>query len=110
MLNIPDIRRMTYILELSMPRWRSFGKGSFADLSSTQTVSGAKTFTIVPKSSQDASATTDLVRKSQYDSGLEREGLTSNLLHLRCRIWPRSYWVGGWIGRPSTAARSAKLR
>jgi hypothetical protein len=44
------------------------GKGAFADLSSTQTVSGAKTFSIVPKSSQDASGGTDLVRKSQLDT------------------------------------------
>lgn len=44
------------------------GKGAFADLSSTQTVSGAKTFSIVPKSSQDASGGTDLVRKSQHDT------------------------------------------
>jgi len=46
------------------------GKGSFADLTSTQTISGAKTFSTVPKSSQDASGSTDLVRKSQFDTGL----------------------------------------
>lgn len=34
----------------------------------TQTVSGAKTFSTAPKSSQDASGGTDLVRKSQVDS------------------------------------------
>ena len=46
------------------------GKGSFADLTSTQTIGGAKTFSTVPKSSQDASGSTDLVRKSQFDTGL----------------------------------------
>lgn len=44
------------------------GSGAFADLSTTQTVGGAKTFSIVPKSSQDASGATDLVRKSQVDT------------------------------------------
>ena len=44
------------------------GKGAFADLSSTQTVGGAKTFSMVPRSSQDASGGTDLVRKSQLDT------------------------------------------
>lgn len=44
------------------------GKGAFADLSTAQTVGGAKTFSIVPKSSQDASGSTDLVRKSQLDT------------------------------------------
>ncbi len=44
------------------------GKGAFADLASSQTIGGAKTFSIVPKSSQDASGSTDLVRKSQFDT------------------------------------------
>jgi hypothetical protein len=44
------------------------GGGAFADLSTVQTVGGAKTFSIVPKSSQDASGGTDLVRKSQLDT------------------------------------------
>lgn len=44
------------------------GKGAFVDLSNGQTVGGAKTFSIVPKSSQDASAGTELVRKSQVDT------------------------------------------
>ncbi|MDN2578959.1 hypothetical protein [Aquibium sp. ELW1220] len=54
------------------------GAGSFADLSSTQTIGGAKTFSIVPKSSQDASGATDLVRKSQFDSGLAAKANTSH--------------------------------
>ena len=44
------------------------GSGGFLALVGTQTVSGAKTFSTAPKSSQDASGGTDLVRKSQLDS------------------------------------------
>lgn len=46
------------------------GSGAFMDLVSAQSVGGAKTFSTVPKSGQDASAATDLVRKSQFDAGL----------------------------------------
>lgn len=46
------------------------GKGAFADLTSPQTIAGAKTFTLPPKSAQDASGATDLVRKSQMDASL----------------------------------------
>ena len=46
------------------------GIGAFVDLSNPQTIAGAKTFSTVPKSSQDASGATDLVRKSQHDSDL----------------------------------------
>ena len=44
------------------------GRGAFVDLSNAQTVAGAKTFSTVPKASQDASGSTDLVRKSQLDA------------------------------------------
>lgn len=44
------------------------GRGAFADLTNTQTIAGAKTFSVVPKSSQDASGGTDLMRKSQVDT------------------------------------------
>ncbi|WP_296939625.1 head decoration protein [uncultured Marivita sp.] len=44
------------------------GSGGFIALVGTQTVGGAKTFSLVPKSGQDASSGTDLVRKSQVDS------------------------------------------
>ena len=54
------------------------GSGAFADLSTTQTIGGAKTFSIVPKSSQDASGGTDLVRKSQFDTGLSGKAATSH--------------------------------
>ncbi len=43
------------------------GSGGFVALTGTQTVAGSKTFSLVPKSSQDASSGTDLVRKSQVD-------------------------------------------
>lgn len=43
------------------------GSGGFLALVGTQTVGGAKTFSLVPKSGQDASGGTDLVRKSQVD-------------------------------------------
>jgi hypothetical protein len=57
------------------------GKGAFADLSSSQTIGGAKTFSLVPKASQDASSGTDLVRKSQLDALLaERAPLASPAL------------------------------
>ena len=54
------------------------GPGAFVDKSTTQTVGGAKTFSVVPKSSQDASASTDLVRKSQVDSALAGKANTSH--------------------------------
>ena len=43
------------------------GSGGFLALVGTQTIAGAKTFSLVPKSGQDASGGTDLVRKSQVD-------------------------------------------
>lgn len=46
------------------------GRGAFVDLGNTQTIAGAKTFALAPKSAQEASAATDLVRKSQVDAGL----------------------------------------
>ena len=54
------------------------GAGSFADLSTSQTIAGTKTFSIVPKSSQDASGATDLVRKSQFDTALSGKAATSH--------------------------------
>jgi hypothetical protein len=54
------------------------GRGAFADLTNTQTIAGSKTFSIVPKSSQDASGTTDLVRKSQVDTLLSGKANTSH--------------------------------
>lgn len=44
------------------------GSGGFLALTGAQTVGGTKTFSLVPKSGQDASGATDLVRKSQLDN------------------------------------------
>ncbi|WP_412506675.1 head decoration protein [Roseovarius sp. SYSU LYC5161] len=46
------------------------GRGAFVDMTNAQTITGAKTFSLAPKSSQDAAASTELVRKSQVDAGL----------------------------------------
>lgn len=46
------------------------GKGAFVDLTGPQSITGAKTFTTPPKSTEDATGTADLVRKSQLDAGL----------------------------------------
>jgi hypothetical protein len=54
------------------------GKGSFVDLTGSQSIAGAKTFATVPKSSEDASAATDLVRKSQIDAGLATKAALSH--------------------------------
>ena len=51
---------------------------SIADTYSTQTIAGAKTFSIVPKSSQDPSAGDDLIRKSWFDANAS-SGLPINL-------------------------------
>ena len=54
------------------------GRGAFVDLSASQSIAGAKTFTTVPKSSEDASGATDLVRKSQLDAGLAAKASLSH--------------------------------
>ena len=54
------------------------GAGAFVDLSATQTIGGAKTFSTVPKSSEDASGNTDLVRKSQFDTALSGKAAASH--------------------------------
>lgn len=46
------------------------GKGAFVDLTGPQSITGAKTFATVPKSTEGATGATDLVRKSQFDAGL----------------------------------------
>jgi hypothetical protein len=46
------------------------GKGAFVDLTGPQSIAGAKTFATPPKSIEDATGATDLVRKSQLDVGL----------------------------------------
>ena len=54
------------------------GRGAFVELTGAQSIAGAKTFAMVPKSSQDASASTDLVRKSQFDAGLAGKAASSH--------------------------------
>ncbi|MEY4304900.1 MAG: hypothetical protein RIT52_1075 [Pseudomonadota bacterium] len=54
------------------------GRGGFLDLTTGQTVAGTKTFSLAPKSSQDASDATDLVRKSQLDAGLATKAALSH--------------------------------
>lgn len=54
------------------------GAGAFMALSGDQTVAGAKTFSTVPKASQDASGGTDLVRKSQMDTALSGKAASSH--------------------------------
>jgi len=54
------------------------GRGGFLDLTTGQTVAGAKTFSLAPKSSQDASDATDLVRKLQLDAGLATKAALSH--------------------------------
>ncbi|KGK99905.1 hypothetical protein [Thalassobacter sp. 16PALIMAR09] len=44
------------------------GSGGFVARVGSQTIAGAKTFSLVPKSGQDASGGMDLVRKSQVDA------------------------------------------
>jgi len=44
------------------------GSGGFVARVGSQSIGGAKTFSLVPKSGQDASGGTDLVRKSQLDA------------------------------------------
>ena len=54
------------------------GAGGFVARAGSQTIGGAKTFSLVPKSSQDASSSTDLVRKSQFDAGLASKAASSH--------------------------------
>jgi hypothetical protein len=54
------------------------GRGAFLDVTNTQTIAGAKTFSTVPKSSQDAAGSSDLVRKSQVDAGLAGKANTAH--------------------------------
>lgn len=54
------------------------GKGAFVDLTGPQSIAGSKTFTTVPKSTEDATGATDLVRKSQLDAGLATKAALSH--------------------------------
>ncbi len=54
------------------------GAGAFVSLSGTQAIAGKKTFVSVPAASQDASAGSDLVRKSQVDALLAAKASVSH--------------------------------
>lgn len=54
------------------------GAGAFVSLSGTQAIAGKKTFASVPAASQDASAGSDLMRKSQVDALLAAKASASH--------------------------------
>lgn len=84
------------------------GAGAFVDRSTTQTVAGAKTFSTVPKSSQDASGTTDLVRKSQFDAGLATKANTAHV-HSIGDVTGLQSALDGKLGATATAVAALKL-
>lgn len=84
------------------------GTGAFVDLSNSQTIAGAKTFAAVPKSSQDASGATDLVRKSQFDSGLAAKAAVSHSHSISDTTGLQSA-LDGKLASGATAAAATKL-
>lgn len=84
------------------------GVGGFLALIGTQTVGGSKTFSLVPKSSQDASAATDLVRKSQLDTGLATKAALSHS-HAIADVTGLQGALDGKLGATANAASASKL-
>lgn len=84
------------------------GSGGFLALVGTQTVGGAKTFSLVPKSSQDASAATDLVRKSQLDAGLAAKAALSHS-HAIGDVTGLQAALDGKLGASANAVSASKL-
>ena len=84
------------------------GSGGFLALVGTQTVGGAKTFSLVPKSSQDASAATDLVRKSQLDAGLAAKAALSHS-HAIGDVTGLQATFDGKLGASANAVSASKL-
>jgi hypothetical protein len=84
------------------------GVGGFLALVGTQTVGGSKTFSLVPKSSQDASAATDLVRKSQFDSGLAAKAALSHS-HAIADVTGLQGALDGKLGTTANAVSASKL-
>lgn len=84
------------------------GFGGFLALVGTQTVGGAKTFSLVPKSSQDASAATDLVRKSQLDAGLATKAALSHS-HVIADVTGLQGALDGKLGSTANAVSASKL-
>ena len=84
------------------------GAGGFLALIGTQTVGGSKTFSLVPKSSQDASAATDLVRKSQLDTGLATKAALSHS-HAIADVTGLQGALDGKLGATANAVSASKL-
>jgi hypothetical protein len=84
------------------------GKGALVDLAGAQTIAGAKTFTLVPKSSQDASAANDLVRKSQMDAGLATKAALAHT-HAIADVTGLQTALDGKLGATATAVSASKL-
>ncbi len=84
------------------------GKGALVDLASAQTVAGTKTFALVPKSSQDASAATDLVRKSQMDAGLATKAALAHT-HAIGDVTGLQGALDAKLGATATAVSASKL-
>lgn len=84
------------------------GSGGFLALVGTQTVGGAKTFSLVPKSAQDASAATDLVRKSQFDTGLATKAALSHA-HAIADVTGLQPALDGKLASSATAVAATKL-
>ncbi len=84
------------------------GSGGFLALVGTQTVGGAKTFSLVPKSSQDASAAIDLVRKSQLDAGLAAKAALSHS-HAIGDVTGLQATLDGKLGASANAVSASKL-
>jgi hypothetical protein len=84
------------------------GAGSFVDRSSSQTLAGVKTFTLVPKSSQDASAAADLVRKSQLDAGLAAKAEAAHG-HIIGDVTGLQGALDGKLGASANAVSASKL-
>jgi len=84
------------------------GAGSFVALTGAQTVAGSKTFTLVPKSAQDASAATDLVRKSQLDAGLAAKAEAAHG-HIIGDVTGLQGALDGKLGASANAVSASKL-
>lgn len=84
------------------------GSGGFLALVGTQTVAGAKTFSTAPKSSQDASGATDLVRKSQLDAGLGAKAALSHS-HAIADVTGLQGALDAKLGATANAVSASKL-
>lgn len=66
-------------------------------LTGNQTIAGKKTFSTVPASSQDASAATDLVRKSQMETAIKKRSIPITVYFSNsCEALPDDF-VSRWV-------------